>query len=345
MGKQKKAIDARYFQEAVSRDSKLGVLKLLPGEWKGEGTGWNMIALPFQGANPPNGHRYRILMNQYDEQLSFTFVDGNVPNRGLAANPALIPSTPDKFDQKLITIDYQQTIQQIIAEDFPVSGLAGGKGLAIHHEPGLWLNMRNKKTNGLDIARLANIPHGNALLALGKSDTFDGLAPIPPINGLPIGRFENLDSGDYDFRDDPYLAPYKHYIDNPFFGTVNPCNVPGFPGFNPKNMNAILQFANQGVKAKKTTILSVDTKVEDGAVVNIPFVVKQAEPVSMKSTFWIQELEEKGPDGKPKLRMQYSQVVMLNFFSPREDQLPGRATWPHISICTLEKVYKEGKDY
>jgi hypothetical protein len=28
---------------------------------------------------------------------------------------------------------------------------------------------------------------------------------------------------------------------------------------------------------------------------------------------------------------------MLNFFRPREDGLPGRAQWPHISIATLEK--------
>jgi len=58
----------------------------------------------------------------------------------------------------------------------------------------------------------------------------------------------------------------------------------------------------------------------------------------MRSTFWIQELSEKNENGDPKLRMQYSQMVMLNFFEPREDQLPRRATWSHISINTLEKV-------
>ena len=58
----------------------------------------------------------------------------------------------------------------------------------------------------------------------------------------------------------------------------------------------------------------------------------------MKSTFWIQELAEKDEDGKPKLRLQYSQVVMLHFFRPREDEFPGRAVWPHISIATLEKM-------
>jgi len=108
-------------------------------------------------------------------------------------------------------------------------------------------------------------------------------------------------------------------------------------------MNAILRFANKGVKIDRTTVLSVDSRRVDAGVVNLPFAAREAEPVSMRSTFWIQELEEKYPDGKPKLRLQYSQVVMLNFFRPREDQLPGRATWPHVSINTLERVY-EGDD-
>ena len=46
---------------------------------------------------------------------------------------------------------------------------------------------------------------------------------IPPVSGLPIGRFEDLASPGYDVlvdngngNPDPYLAPYKHYIENPF---------------------------------------------------------------------------------------------------------------------------------
>ena len=38
------------------------------------------------------------------------------------------------------------------------------------------------------------------------------------------------------------------------------------------------------------------------------------------------------------MRLQYSQVVMLHFFRPREDEFPERAVWPHISIATLEKM-------
>jgi hypothetical protein len=325
----------------------LGPLEQLLGVWTGRGTGWNMIALPFQNAPaPPAGFKFRVLMNQYDEELQFTFVDDNVPNRGLTR-----PGDPDS-DQFVVTLDYQQKIKQVVAEDRPVSGLAGPPGLAIHHEPGLWLYEKNRRSKDdqiqgnvvseveLDVARLASIPHGNSVLALGKSERHKGMPEIPRISGLPSGRFEDVTSPDYDFRDalnpDPYLAPYKHYIDNPFMGTA--AGVPGFPGFSPADMNQILRFANRGVNIVRTTTLTVDSTRKRAGISNVPFSVREAEPVSMKSTFWIQELDEKDQTGKPKLRLQYSQVVMLNFFRPREDELPERAAWPHISIATLEKV-------
>ena len=64
-------------------------------------------------------------------------------------------------------------------------------------------------------------------------------------------------------------------------------------------------------------------------------MVKQADAVSMKSTFWIQELAP--VDGITVHQMQYSQIVMLDFF-PRRDGLPGRIGWPHVSINTLTKI-------
>jgi hypothetical protein len=103
-------------------------------------------------------------------------------------------------------------------------------------------------------------------------------------------------------------------------------------------MNQILRFANQGLNIVRTTTLTVDSTRKRGAISNVPFSVREAEPVSMKSTFWIQELDEKDTTGKPRLRLQYSQVVMLHFFHPREDEFPERAVWPHISIATLEKM-------
>ncbi|MBY3258456.1 hypothetical protein HFO09_29250 [Rhizobium laguerreae] len=169
-----------------------------------------------------------------------------------------------------------------------------------------------------------------------------GMPPIPPLNGLPAGRFEDVNTPDYDFRDpanpDPYLEPYRHYITNPFMGNVT---IPGFPGFSPADMNQILRFANNGLDVVRTTTLTVDSTRRSGGISNVPFSVREAEPVSMRSTFWIQELAEKDPLGNPRLRLQYSQIVMLHFFNPREDEFPERAVWPHIRIATLEKMPAE----
>jgi len=297
---------------AKSNDEDLGPLRLLPGTWKSlPGRGWNLIALPF-ATEPASRLNYRLLLNQYNEQLEFSLVDKAVPNRGIRRNGGVVEA-----DQFLVALDYEQTIKQIAAADFPDSGLAGGPGLAIHHEPGLWLHMTNETTNDLDIARLATIPHGDSVLALGKSDRISGAPTIPDINSLPIGVDQDLNS--------PYLAPYKHFNDNPFEGL-----------FDPVTPNALLRKANEGVDIRRTTILDVDSTVETGGVVNIPFIVKQANAASMKSTFWIQELKEKDSAGQRKLRLQYSQVVLLDFF-PRRDGLPGLIRWPHVSINTLER--------
>lgn len=300
----------RQVAPARPGDEDLGPLKQLPGQWKSlPGRGWNMIALPFAGGR----FAYRLLVNQYDEELKFSLVDKGVPNRGIKRNGGTVDA-----DQFVVTLDYEQTIEQIAADDSPQSGLAGNPGLAIHHEPGLFLHMTNETTNGIDIARLATIPHGDSVLALGQSEELSGGPSIPDISGLPIGVPPDLNI--------PYLAPYKHFHDNPFQGV-----------FDPVRPNALLNAANAGVNVVKTTKLELDTAVETGGIVNIPFIVKQANAAAMKSTFWIQELEEADADGNPALRMQYSQVVLLDFF-PRNDGFPGLIRWPHVSINTMEKV-------
>ncbi len=248
-----------------------------------------------------------------------------MPNRGIKVNGA-----SSQTDQRIVTLDYQQTISQIAAEDFPVSGEAGGPDLAIHHEPGLFLNMLNEQTDNIDIARLATIPHGDSALAMGRSRVHDGAPQIPGnISALPIGVSQDLNAN-------PYLQPYKHFEDDPFKGVLE--GVAAFPGFLPTDTTALLQAANQGADIVRTTELDLDTALASGGVVNIPFIVKQANAADMKSTFWIQELAEKDANGNPKLRLQYLQVVILDFFRPRRDAQPGPIRWPHISINTMEKV-------
>jgi len=315
----------RYVAPAVPGDDDLGPLKLLPGTWQNlpslPGRGWNMIALPFATGPDNPTFNYRLLLNQYNETLKFAFVDKGIPNRGIRTNGTTVDS-----DQLLVALDYEQSINQIVAEDSPESGAAGAPDLAIHHEPGLWLHMTNETTNGLDIARLATIPHGDSVLGLGTSEQINGTPVIPDINGLPIGVNQDLgDSNDPDNNGNPYLAPYRHFHENLFQGL-----------FDPVTPNDLLEGANQGVDIVKTTKLEVDTTVESGGIVNIPFVVKQANAAEMKSTFWIQELAETDDSGNPKLRLQYSQVILLDFFPRRDGQ--GLIRWPHVSINTMEKV-------
>ncbi|MCG6903893.1 MAG: hypothetical protein LJE68_14560, partial [Rhodobacter sp.] len=182
------ARQGRTISVAETGDDDLGPLKLLPGVWKNtnalNGHGWNLIALPFAGG----ASHYRLLMNQYNEELHFSIVDKGVPNRGIARGASGATET----DQRVVTLDYDQAITQIAAADNPVSGDAGGGDLPIHREPGLWLHMTNFNTDGLDIARLGSVPHGDSVLALGKAAIADGAPDIAKFDGLPLGVTREL---------------------------------------------------------------------------------------------------------------------------------------------------------
>jgi hypothetical protein len=317
--------NAREIDVARSGDEELGPLSLLPGTWQNtarlNGRGWNMIALPFKSDEGP--FDFRVLVNQYNETLKFSLVDKRVPNRGIfSANPH---ARNDSFntDQFVLTLDYEQMIAQIAADDSPHSTLAGEADLAIHHEPGLLLYMRNQTTDGIDIARLATIPHGNAALGVGTSTVLEGRGPIiPDISGLPIGVSDDLENN-------PYLRPYKTFRDAPFQGV-----------FDPTIPNELLKALPQA-GVRRTTVLHYDTTLADAGINNIPFIERQADASEMQSTFWIIEMED-GTDG-PDVLLAYSQLVFLDFF-PRRDGVEGLIRWPHVSINVMEKVAEPDRE-
>lgn len=321
---------ARDINIARLGDENLGDLKDLPGVWvnfkDGEydalkGHGWNMIALPF--ISPEFKFNYRLLLNQYNETLTFTIADRFVKNRGISTI-----DPPTNTDQATSALDYEQLVSQTAAADFPVSGLAGNPGTGIHHEPGLWLVMSQVDNGRNDISRLASIPHGDSLLALGAGNTYTGGPRYPAqLSGLPSGASQQMVA-------DGYLQPYDHFEANPFKGDVID---PAFPGFNPKQPLELLKTAMPGTP-KQTTEIRVSTTIESGGILNIPFITRQANATQMNSTFWIVELQETRADGAPRRIMQYVQVVMLEFFE-RHDGLPGLAKWPHVSINTMEWLH------
>lgn len=340
-----RAKENRVIRQAEAVEPSLGPLERLPGKWSNirpdepdrsplAGRGWNIIALPFAsekaiapfraGEVPP----YRVLMNRYNEELTFLTVDDDVPNRGITQDRSA------RADQLVAALDYEQKIVRISAEDIPRSGDAGEPALPIHHEPGLFLYMQKQVIDGFDICRLGTIPHGNAVNAIGlSSPTKDGPPVIPDLSAFPEGVTDNIltavDAADASSTTprQRYLFPYKHFVDNPFLGL-----------FSPANTNALLQ---QGLpdNVLRTTTLDFNTDAAEAGIVNIPFIERQADASAMRSTFWLMELDEPALGDLPgnRLLLAYSQFIDSEFF-PRFDGKPGLIRWPHVSINMMEKV-------
>ncbi len=294
----------RHFFSQQELSNYQGVFKQLVGTWSNKtlpGHGFNMIALPY----PKGPFAYRLLVNQYNEELTFQHIDENVANRGLPK------------DQFVTAITYQQSIKQIAAEDNPVSGEAGGKNLDIHHEVGKFLYIKNPQKKGLDIARIAVVPHGDSVLALGNLSQMDGMPDVKDFAGLPISTARDINS--------PYLAPYKYFHEHPFKGV-----------FDPLKPSDYLKSVNENEEITKTTVFTFDSRNKSGGIKNIPFINQKAKATEMQSTFYLQELADLDENGNPKLRLQYIQLVMLDFFQRGDGE--GLIRWPHISVNTLEKV-------
>jgi hypothetical protein len=320
----------RTITPAIPGDPALGDLTQLPGIWANADDlvdhGWNMIALPYKEPGrtvnpdtPDQKSEFRLLLNQFNETLTFSIVDKGVPNRGAAFAQVF-----DR-DQHLAALQYIQNIVQVAAVDFPQTPDTADtpkESAAIHHEPGLFLHLFSQTDGGPDIARLATIPHGDAVLALGSGVVVNG-----PPDFDNIGDFSPLPIGpDADVDHNPYLAPYKHFKDNPFKNL-----------FDPTNPLALLKGAVQGVKIKTTTVLTFDTTLATGGIHNIPFVTKQANASRMRAVFWIEELADLDAQGNPQFMLQYAQRVLLDFFLVGPSGV-GLIKWPHISINTMKLV-------
>lgn len=327
---------AHFLRATPGDDASFGVLNQLHGTWRNSGSlaghGWNLIALPFG----PQGELgdFRLLLNQFNETLDFTTVDAHVPNRGNGPQ-----------DQHVAAMQYIQSIDQIAAID-AASTQAGGLAVpatldtddtpkgsvlpppappntkaTIHHEPGLLLLMEDQTDDGPTLARLASIPHGDSVLALGSSS---GPVPGAPnfkdqqfadlFSALPVGAGETLIAG----KPSPYFAPYLHFSgDNKFQGLLDPLDP-----------RSLLAAAVPAASVKNTTTILLSTAVKFAGINNIPFVTLRANATSMSIAMWIQELN----DGTNIL--QYVQKVMLKFL-PRTDGVAGQIEWPHISFNSM----------
>lgn len=180
----------------------------------------------------------------------------------------------------------------------------------LHIETGMWLFLNPAENPGSPpIVRQSVIPHGDSLLALGNYFIADGPPKIPDIDALPV-----TGAGAPLGYVDPYLVP--------------------MPEFNKTNPNKTLQDAIKDQDILRTITLDVSTE-NSGGIVNIPFIVKNANASAFQAQFWIEKVKDKD-SGAVFEQLQYSQQTNLNFL-PRFDNPNELIMWPHVNINTLVK--------
>jgi hypothetical protein len=233
------------------------------------------------------GLPFFLELNATKEILEITPISGPIPNRG---------SKQD--DISFLGLSYVQRINDALTD--------GG----LHIEPGMWLNIPETSAPKAEtsVVRLATIPHGNSLLAQGKAFTVQGGPQIDPVsstptkaNGKPITKIGYLDQ---------------------FLNAKVPKGIPAGAVANP---NLVLSKAIKGQKITETVVLVISTE-PNGGIENIPFLVQNAEAISMNAIFWIETVQL--PGGGTLVQLQYTQTVILQF---------EEINWPHISVATLLK--------
>jgi len=274
----------------------LGLLKELPGHWVGHG--FNLISRP----DKQNAKPFFLELTSTKETLDFVRIGGNIPNRGSAQG-----------DIELHGIHYLQQVSDRIDDS------------GIHLEPGLWVRVppTTDPSVGSDTyVRQATIPHGDSLLAQSTFTATVSSGPkIDPVDSTPFtGAVPALNS--------PPSSPVTNaaYL-KPFTTSPLPPFLP--PGLDAaatiKNPALVLLEEIKGQAIESTVVIAIST-APAGGIVNIPFVVKNANAAQMDAIFWVETV--KHPVYGEFLQLQYVQRVILDFIGIH---------WPHISVATLRK--------
>ncbi len=265
---------------------KYGPLSELIGTWTGN-KGVNLIAVPDQKGE------FTLLVAPYYETITVTALSSTTPNRGL------------KTIENIPTLMYSLTIHN-----------ANDNSL-MHAENGIWELLDGSKDNdGYDIARISTVPHGDAIMALGKSSVINKRPPInTKASAIPTGGLP------------------------PVFGYTDVYNSEIVPGFNNATPNTYLtDYLDAQEKKGQTVIKSVNLNVStanNGGITNIPSINKNANAVAFDSIFWLETVQDKNT-GRTFQQLQYSQNTTLNF--PVKGTPKGETIhWPHFNVNTLIK--------
>jgi hypothetical protein len=190
------------------------------------------------------------------------------------------------------------------------------------------------------VARMASIPHGNALLAQGSAipvpSLTNGTFQIAPVNtalfaaGTPMpiagakGGFPPCNLSDLSPAATSFRTPFGDTPAVPLPASIN--NVPMQTVIN--DPTRLLQEAINGQFIEKMVVLNIAT-VSSIDFTSGPIAVPAA---LVFATFWIETIKK--PIGH-FLQLQYVQTVLLNF----QIELAPMLSWPHVSVATLRKTF------
>jgi hypothetical protein len=289
-------IETAVAQEFAAAASPLGPLAPLAGKWAGRG--FNVIWRP----DHTPGQDHFLEINVTSEQIEFSPVPGEIPNRGLLQDDII-----------MFGLNYLDQITD--------ANLNAG----LHFEPGLWVTVP-KTTNpnvGPTVARLASIPHGTTVLLQGTATTTAAGPHIPGTSIKPFTIGQPLPEFDF----------LEQTLSNPTSFRTSGAGLTGVTQAMVNNPNGILQAAIAGQHITATTTLHVtttDNPVPGGGTANTAFLKggpqgPNAVAASVDATFWLETLQGQSAP----TQLQYAQKVLLNFAG---------LSWPHITVATLHKA-------
>jgi hypothetical protein len=288
-----------------------------PGTWVGHG--FNAIWRPSRLAA---GHDRFLELNLTDEKIVFTRINGAIPNRGL-----------DMPDINMHGITYMQQINE-----------AGNPAAGLHIEPGIWavVPQTSNPAEPQTVVRMASIPHGTVINAQGVFQVIPGGPQTIPDNNIlpfffntPVPTNAQFNQVAQTFSELDLAIPTQFRQEPSGITQANLQNIV-------KNPNSVLQNALQkslqGTSMKSRTFLHISTTNSvikgGGGTANTAFLTASTDPgvgnaraTQVQAIFWIETIA--GTGGQPdKLQLQYTQLVMLDFFGIH---------WPHVTVGTLVK--------
>jgi len=283
----------RAVPEQSELAAELGPLSNLPGRWTG--SGFNLIPRPdFEQKND-----IFLELSLTSEALEFSTIGSPIPNRGSAQGDVLLRG-----------VTYLQQIS-----DAKTNG-------ALHIEPGIWIRIpaTTAPESPESVSRLACVPHGDALCAVGTATREEGKPDITPANTVPFAEGASTPA--------PGAAnSFEEYdLSKPSNFRTSAALLVGISQDMVNDPTVALRHALHDQTIVETQTLFVTTH-HGGGVSNIPFVTQNANAAFMNATFWIEKVQ--GASG-PFLQLQYVQTVLLDFLG---------LNWPHVSVATLVKTF------